>query len=221
MAKHNQSGMTLVELLVAIAMFGIIATGIYSLFRVHNLMAAKQEETTLMQQELLATIIQISEDLRMCGYSPSGGNFGFVATDSMGYGRGTNGTSVYCTKDVYNTNGTLEDDNDDAIDEHAAYRVNVKDDGTIQSPPDNVLKRYVSSANASAPKWEQVATNISDLEFLYYDPDGNLIPDPSINPASIRTVQITATAIPSPRRANMGIGSRTMTTSVHCRNLGI
>ena len=216
MSNRNQSGMTLVELLIAIIMFGIIITGVYSLFRVHNLMAAKQEETTLMQQELLAAMVQISEDLRMCGYSPAKGDFGFVATDDDG--RGTNATSVYCTKDVSNENGIVDDDAENATDEHAAYRLNITDAGVALGSPDNVLKRYIPSTNAT--KWQQVATNISDLQFVYLDSDGNEILNPTTNAASIRTVQITATAIPSTKRSNMGIGSRTMTTSVHCRNIG-
>ena len=189
--------MTLVELLVAIVMFGIIITGVYSVFRVHNLMAAKQEETTLMQQELLTTIIQISEDLRMCGYSTSGGDFGF---GSLNINLATNATSVYC-------NSTAGD---------TAYRINVKTDGTTQSPSDNILKVY----NASG-QWEQAAINISDLRFTYRDSDGDVIADPATSAGSIRSVQITATAIPSSARSALGIHSRTMTTSVYCRNLGL
>jgi len=161
-------------------------------------MAAKQEETTLMQQELLATVVQISEDLRMCGYTPSsGGNFGFGDINGI---LATNATSVYCN----------------STDGDTAYRLNVQTDGTVQSPPDNVLKVY----NASG-QWEQAAINISDLRFTYLDSDGNVIADPSTNPGSIRIVQITATAIPSPERSALGINSRTMTTSVYCRNLGL
>ena len=189
--------MSLVELLVAIVMFGIIITGVYNVFRVHNFIAAKQEETTLMQQELLFTLIQISEDLRMCGYSPSGGDFGFGSLNSALI---TNATSVYCNS----TDGAT------------AYRINVKTDGTTQSPPDNTLKMYNSSE-----QWEQAATNISSLRFTYRDSNGDIIADPATNAGSIRSVQITATAIPSPARSALDIHSRTMTTSVYCRNLGI
>ena len=96
--KKKQSGMTLVEILVAMVMFGIIATGIYNVFRVHNIMAAKQEETTMMQQELLTTVVVISDELRMCGYTPinSVSDFGLVLSDTND--RNTNETSVYCTR---------------------------------------------------------------------------------------------------------------------------
>jgi type II secretory pathway component PulJ len=59
---NEESGLTLVELLVFIAVFGLISTGLYNIFRVHNLMAAKQEETTLMQQELLSVMVQMADD---------------------------------------------------------------------------------------------------------------------------------------------------------------
>ena len=87
----SQSGATLVEILVTLIIVGIMATAIYNLFRVHNLMAAKQDETTRMQQELLSSLTQIAEDLRMCGYTTGGGNNGFNAT--------SNATTVICTKD--------------------------------------------------------------------------------------------------------------------------
>jgi prepilin-type N-terminal cleavage/methylation domain-containing protein len=216
MLNRDQSGLTLVELLVAIVMFSIIVTGIYNVFRVHNLMAAKQEETTLMQQELLSTMVQISEDLRMCGYSPNGGTvFRFIGTESDG--RGTNQTSVYCTKDTLIENGVVDDD--DNATEHAGYRLNMQHNGAPLASPDNTLHRYVPYANAT--KWVLAATNISDLQFEYLDADGDIIPDPTTNANQIRTVQITATAIPSARRAGLGIGNRTMTTSVQCRNLGL
>lgn len=87
-----QSGMTLVEILVAMVMMGIIITGIYNLFRVHNLMAAKQEETTHMQQELLSAMAQMATDLRMCGLNlPGNSGNGFVHN-------ATNATSVHCTR---------------------------------------------------------------------------------------------------------------------------
>lgn len=85
--------MTLVEILVAMVMMGVVITGVYNLFRVHTLMAAKQEETTLMQQELLSAMVQIAEDLRMCGYTTGGSGNGFNAT--------SNATIVICTKDPY------------------------------------------------------------------------------------------------------------------------
>lgn len=203
--------MTLVELLVAIVMMSIVIAALYNLFRVHNLMAAKQEETTLMQQELLSVMVQMADELRMCGYAPDGGTFGFNGT-------GTTNTSVFCTKDTLNPNGVV--DNDDNATEYAGYRINVESDGTPQASPKNELYEYVPYTNGTIA-WEVVATNIGDLQFTYLDSNGDTIANPATNADSIRTVQITATAVPSARRSELGIGNRTMTTSVLCRNIGL
>jgi hypothetical protein len=114
-------------------------------------------------------------------------------------------------------NGAL--DNDDNATEHAGYRLNVQQNGDELPTPDNSLYKYVPYANAT--KWILAATNIGDLRFEYLDADGDIIADPTGNANAIRTIQITATAIPSAIRSGLGIGNRTMTTSVQCRNLGM
>lgn len=184
-------------------MMMIVIAGIYNLFRVHNLMAAKQEETTLMQQELLATMVQIAEDLRMCGYSPGSGTFGFNGTGPGG--SATTASEVFCTKDA-NGNGALDEDVNAT--EYAAYRHNAN----------NTVSRLIPTNGTS---WEEVATNIGDLNFTYLDSDGDEIVNPATEFGKIRTVQFTAIAIPSEERSKLGIGNRTMTTSVLCRNIGL
>ena len=195
----KQSGMTLIEILVAIVMFSIIATSIYNVFRVHNIMAAKQEETTMMQQELLTTIVVISDELRMCGYTPINSviDFGLVLSDTND--RNTNETSVYCTRGgMTGENSTVD----------IAYKL------------DN--SNQIISYHSANGTWDNViSSNISDLKFTYFDEDENEISLP-LNTATInniRMIEINATAIPSPNRSALGIGSRTMNTRVWLRNL--
>lgn len=217
---NEESGLTLVELLVFIAVFGLISTGLYNIFRVHNLMAAKQEETTLMQQELLSVMVQMADELRMCGYSrSSSGAFGFAhrsGANDPDYSRATNATAVYCTLDG-NDNGTLDESGTNSSGDHVAYQINVNGAGNPSNASEhrNVLKKFYTGAI----KWQPVATNIADLRFVYFDADGNQIVTPSTNLDRIRSVEITATAVPSEARAGLGIGNRTMTTRVYCRNL--
>lgn len=191
--RNRQAGMTLVEILVGLVMMGIIATGIYNLFRVHNLMAAKQEETTMMQQELLTALVDMSEEIRMCGFSATGSNsFGLNST-------ATNQTSIYCTRSTSFANNTTN---------IISYTRN----------NNNELLVFISANNT----WEAAATNISDLRFSYFDANGTEIANPSPgNIDEIRMVGINATAIPSPTRAALGINNRNMHTRVWMRNLGI
>jgi prepilin-type N-terminal cleavage/methylation domain-containing protein len=188
--QRNQSGMTLVEILVGMVMMGIIVTGIYNLFRVHNLMAAKQEETTRMQQELLSALVDISDELRMCGYTPLNSTQNFGMKVSANNARETNATSVYCTR-----GGAFN---------HIAYRSG-----------NNEIYFYNST-----DEWDVIASNISDLRFAYFDVNGDEITAPTnATIEQIRMIEINATAIPTPQRSSLGIRSRNMNTRVWLRNL--
>lgn len=209
--------MTLIEILVATAIAGIITVAIATLFQVHHRMAMKQEETTLMQQELLAATSQIAEELRMCGYSPTGTpGFGFKHMPGTGtpeFGRATNETSVYCTLD-FRGDGTVDESGSGSLWDHSGFRLNVLNSGAPKTETDNVLRRY----DTGAVHWQPLYTNISDLRFTYFDLKGEAIANPSENTHKISMVEINITAVPSANRANLGIGNRTMTTRVMCRN---
>lgn len=173
--------------MVTLVIVGIVAAAIYNLFRVHNLMAARQDETTRMQQELLSSVVQIANDLRMCGYTTGGGNNGFNAT--------SNATVVICSKDRdLSLNSTM-----------IGYRF-------------NAANNAIDYMNATGD-WEETATNISNVVFSYFDSNGT-----NINAAmaeSIRSVDITVTAVASPERSLLNIGNRTLSTRVYCRNTGL
>lgn len=216
--KH--SGMTLVEVLVAIAISGVILAGLFSLFATHNKIAAKQEETTLMQQELLAATTQIADSLRMCGYAPTGGTgAGFAHLPDISapdFGRGTNQTAVYCTLD-WNGDGLINENGTGSSFDHAGFRLNVNNNGSPKAVPDNVLRKY----DTGAVHWQPANTNIADLRFTYFDEHGALIGNPEAETRRIRSVRISLTAVPSETRKNLGIGNRTMTTTVNCRNISM
>ena len=193
--RHHQSGMALTESLVAMAIVGIVIAGIYNLFRVHNVMAARQEETTLMQQELLSIMLQMTDDLRMCGYSNSTNNFGFITP-------GTNTTAVYCTNDR-DGDGVLDANST----EHLAYRIS---------------GNAIESFEPSNGTWVLAASNISALNITYFDSDEAVIPNiTNATARNIRFVDITATATASPERSALAIRNRSMTTRVYCRNMGL
>lgn len=217
---REKNGFTLIEILVTTVIVGIITTSVYNVFNIHNRMAAKQEETTHMQQELLIIMGQMADDLRMCGFSPSSGSFGFShrpTTGSPDYGRAVNATTIYCTVDA-DGNGAHDVN---STDEHIGYALNIDNNGAILASSDNILRKYAS--DSSTTKWQPAAVNIGSLRFIYFDASGSVIANPSAsaNLGDIRSVEITAIAVPSPERAGLNIGNRTMTTRVWCRNLGI
>lgn len=218
MQPTPQSGLTLVELLVTMLITGVIVSAVYSIFSVHHRMAVRQEETTLMQQELLSAMLRITEEVRMCGFSASGSTtFGFAHRPGIGapdYGRGTNATAIYCTLD-WNNDDTINENGTGSAREHVGYRLNVSNNGEAKAVADNVLRKY----DTGAVRWQPVNTNIQSIAFTYHDLVGNQIADPSSNVAQIHSVQVTITAIPSGHRAGLGIAPRTMTSMVYCRNI--
>ncbi len=217
MHTKKERGMTLIEILVAMVISGLVISALYSLFQTHHRIAIKQEETTLMQQELLSATAQIADELRMCGYSAQGAKgFGFAHmpdTGSPSYGRATNETAVYCSLD-WNGDGVVNESGSGSLREHVGYRLNVANSGSTKPDPDNVLRKY----DTGAVHWQPAHTNIGALRFVYLDADGNVIADPSANTDRIRLVSIHITAIPSATHEHLGIGNRTMTTTVRCRN---
>ena len=214
---RDQSGMTLIELLVAMAISGLILGAIFTLFQTHQRMAIRQSQTALMQQELLSAISLISNDLRMCGFSAHAApGFGFShrpGTGAPDYGRTTTSSSVYCTQDM-NADGVANEDDSGSLREHAGFRLNVANDGSAKSEPDNVLRKY----DTGTVHWQPVNTNIGDLSFTYFNKRGDIIEDSPPDTQSIRGVLVRITAIPSPSHAGMGIGNSTMSAMVWCRN---
>lgn len=217
---NRTSGFTLAEVLIATVTTSIIVAATYALFTTHYRMATIQEEKTLMQQELLAASSQIADELRMCGYSPTGApGFGFAhmpSTGKPGYGRATNETSVYCTLDSQ-ADGKIDESGSGSTRDHVGFRINVLNSGAPKPVPDNVLRKY----DTGSVHWQPLCTNIGDLRFRYFDDKGQPIHDPPGNSDRIRMVEIRITAVPSARRIDLGIGNRTVTTRVLCRNLGM
>jgi len=215
--RFGQSGMTLVETLVAMAISGMIVSAIYSLFQTHHRIAARQSQTTLMQQELHSAAALISEELRMCGFSAQGSpGFGFSHNPGIGapdYGRATTGTAVYCSQD-WNADGIANENGSGSLREHAGFRLNVANDGSAKKIPDHVLRKYDTGAVA----WQPFSANIGDLRFTYLDANGTVINEPHEHTEKIRGVRVKITAIPDRSRARLGVGNRTLSTTVWCRN---
>jgi prepilin-type N-terminal cleavage/methylation domain-containing protein len=212
--RFGQSGMTLVETLVAMAISGLIISAIYSLFQTHHRIAARQSQTTLMQQELHSAAALISEELRICGFSAQGSpGFGFSHKPGIGapdYGRATTHEAVYCSLD-WNADG-IANENGSSLREHAGFRLNVANDGSVKKVPDHVLRKY----DTGAVHWQPFSTNIGDLRFTYFDASGEIITEPHAHTQNIRGVRVEITAIPS--KSHLGIGNRTLSTMVWCRN---
>lgn len=81
MSPHllSKKGFTIVELLVAMAIAGVVAIGIWSAYKAQKTLMTAQEVVTDLQQNLRSSIFTMTQDIRMAGYDPTmNGNFGIT-----------------------------------------------------------------------------------------------------------------------------------------------
>ena len=68
----NNEGFTIIELLIAMALIGVIVGSMFSFSIAQRKYFAVQEEISEMVQNTRAAMEMISSELTMAGYSPSG-----------------------------------------------------------------------------------------------------------------------------------------------------
>lgn len=192
MSLEGQSGFTLPELMVALALSALTLVGAYQVLSYQQRIYLQQNRTVQVQQNLRATLHRMVEEIRMAGYDPqTTGTFGFThlpATGDPDYGRATAADAIYFTLDA-NGNGTL----DPSDLEQVGFRLNVAQDGSpLDGSPgketDHVLRKY----SCGAVKWQPLAQDIETLQFVYFDPAGTIISEADLpgRLSDIRTIQI-------------------------------
>jgi type IV pilus assembly protein PilW len=217
--KQNENGFTLVELLVALAISGVVMAGIYSAYYSQQKSYVTQEQVAAMQQNLRAAMYIMQREIRMAGCDP---------TQNANAGIQTAGTNnIGFTLDITNTAGTGNPDGLlDGPNENVTY--SLYDSG---GDGDNDLGRDTGAGN------QPVAENIDALDFVYLDANGAT----TTTLANIRSVQITLVARTGRRdpgytnntsyqnqqdttiytAPNDNFRRKLLTAEVKCRNLGL
>lgn len=180
-AKKNQAnGFTLVELLIAIAISGILMTGVYAAFKSQQDSYLAQEQVAEMQQNIRAGLHFMAREIREAGYDPentlgagivtaTAGRLGFTRAelDADGKPTGASEEILYGFKN--------EDDSE----------ANGMADGGVAS-----LGRSVDDEG-----FEPVADNFQAIEFFYRLADGTQTTTPNnAQLAQIRTIRISMLA---------------------------
>jgi type IV pilus assembly protein PilW len=215
-------GFTVVELLVSIALSGVIMASIYSSFSSQQKAYTAQEQIAAMQQNLRAALYIMEREIRMAGYDPVGGSGASIVT--------ADATSIRIRRDLTDNAGTGGPDGDTAdVGEDVTYALYDADgDGDLD------LGRTDAAGGGTQP----MAENIDALNFVYLDENGTV----TATPAQVRSVQITVVAragAPDTGYVNHEVYTnqqgqtvftpppsdhfrrRMLTTEVKCRNLGL
>ncbi len=182
-------GFTIIELMLAIAIAGIVMASFYSVYISQQSSYLRQEKVASMHQNIRSAMYYMGREIRMAGLDPTGeAGAGIVRAEE---------NLIQFTEDIrgQNENNPPDGDTGDS-NEDITYTLDDKDgDGDTDLVRNNYL----------------IAENIKSLLFKYLEGDG--ITEATLS-AAIRFVDITLIAV-----TDDGSSDRTMTARIHCRNL--
>jgi len=214
---EDHGGFTLVELMITMAIFGIVLTGIYSVYQAQVRSHYTQQQIMDMQQNIRAAFYLMEREIKMAGLNPSGAaDIGITQAAAhtlsfnMDFTGGLN-DGIDNDEDGIVDEGTDGDDNNgnglvDEADEAEWY------DGDVDDPNEQVIYVLSNDADANGRNkglpteaadgsacnlWrngELLAMNIDALNFVYLDLNGAPLATPVADPSAIRAVQVSLVA---------------------------
>ncbi len=225
-------GFTLVEVMVAMVILGLVLTGVVKMFTSTGRFHTSQELMVSLTQDMRAVRTLMTQEIREAGCNPKHlVRIGFQTSSDDRYN--TDANSIHFTRDIDNGNGDdiLEPDGypDDANENIRYYRTNDNCNGTVgailaagNNTP-GCLRRQTGTTNSSGIP-QPVMANVTKLQFIYYDANGNILPPAGLNTDAaldkIRTVEVILTGqVKNPDRTIEK--SQTQQFRIKIRNMGI
>ncbi len=223
--RTDNYGFTIVELLIAMTITIVLSLGVFSAYQNQQIAQRAQQEVVEMQQNLRAALYIMTNEIRMAGYDPND----TYGAGIINAGDGSSDTNRLIFNFIADTDGVDNSDRDTDGDDT---------NGMVDSGDGNVDEagelKYVEyylydSSNdtdtavddlgrRNGARLDRIAGNIQNLQFVYLDENGAA----TANIPDIRSIQITITAGPEQaNQYNTNIQSRTLTSIVKCRNLGL
>jgi len=208
----KKQGISLIELLVALTIFGISIGAVYRLFIVQSKAYTVQDQAVEVQQNVRSAMEVLLRDLRMTGYDDDSAASNFTVSPAIANFSGSNITVQY---EYYNA---------------AANRYELHAVSYSLAGGTNLIRSWtVTPALGAQFKYpdETILENVDALTFSYgVDTDGSGAVNKWVSPAGIGTskiIGIRATLTARPDQTNIDvkqrISPRTLTSAVILRNL--
>ena len=195
--RIDNRGFTMLELVIAVVIFGIVVALIINSYTDQQGQSISQQQAVELEQTARASIYLISRDIRNAGYDPESKNdVGIVNA-----GDGSIGNPLTLSFYVESGSGFTKN--------NISYVLNDQD-----SDGDNDLVISYNSAPA-----QMFAENISNLTFSYYDQNNTV----TTNLDEIRAIKVAIAVTTDSDELNRlkTNNVRTLTTMIKCRNLGL
>jgi len=163
-SKLSNQGFTISELLVAMAISGIVMAALYSTYHSQQRSFTTQAQVVDMQQNLRSAFCFIERDIRKAGCNPTGNAYAGI--------QNADPATIRVTMDITDNSGTGDPD---------GYTTGPNEDVTYYLKSGNLVRNSDT---------EIIAENIEVLNFVYLTESGST----TLTLTSIRSVQITLVA---------------------------
>jgi len=168
--KGPFAGVTLVELMIAVAISGFVIAAIYMSYKAQQRASFIQDEVASMQQNARAALSVMEDDIRMAGYDPLGSSGATIES--------ANATLIHFTMDL-DRDGNVTESGENIV--YSLYT-----SGSIST-----LGRKPNGTGSSN---SAVAENIDYLEFRYLDDNGTVLTAPVATTDDIKNIVISILA---------------------------
>jgi type IV pilus assembly protein PilW len=245
--NYHEDGFTLIEVMIALLMAGIMVSAIFTAFTTQRKSYTMQELVAELQQNLRVAQYGLTTNIRMAGYDPTGdADAGFVSADVSRFN---------FTVDIVNSAGPPPDGDGDVVDANEDVSLGLSaahdadNDGRVD---DTTVLDNMSLGRDVGGGFQPLADNIEAIEFQYFDEDGNILATPmaagSAQLDDIRSIRVSILARasrPDPNFLNQSVYTpasgvawdlngaaagnaandnfrrRLLITTIHCRNMGL
>lgn len=207
MKRLNKRGLTLIELLVALVICGMVAAGIYQVFIAQSKAYTVQDQVTEVQQSVRSAMEVLLRDLRMAGYD----NDNLLSTVAITTPLANlSDSSITVNYEYY----------DKTLAQYQKHTVAYWRDASSST-----LIRQLTVNDVATPQ-ETLLENVENLNFTYgvdVNEDGaldNWVPAGSIGTSKVVAVRVALTARPVQINPDIQkISPRTLVSNVTLRNL--